>query len=487
MDMSKERLLYASLMKSHWLLRYGFALVAFAAIIGISLLNSRLFELRLNLTIPVVLAMVAVAWYAGRWPGIFLGVLFQVTTVIFSTAPADPLPARQIFSYFSIFAFYVFLALVISGLRRAQERMREQRDLLQVTLASIGDGVITTDTSDAVTFMNPVAEKMTGWEYESARGRPLREVFDIFDENTGEPVPSPTANVLATGNIEGLSNHTVLRSKNGSETPIDDSAAPIKEGKDVRGVVLVFANVSERKAAERSRRQTEIMQRIVEAQEAERRKIARDLHDHLGQKMTALRLRIESISDRAADGNGNSTAIEEVRAAASQVDRDIGFLSWELRPTELEELGLEDALRSFVGEWSDQYGVQAEFQASRSAAPAVSSRLPNAVETNLYRIAQEALNNILKHANATNVNVLLQAQQDTITLIIEDNGVGFENIHQSDAGTGPGNRQLGLIGMRERAALLKGTIEIDSKPEGGGTTILVRVPNPTAQANVRNF
>ncbi len=486
MEMSKERLLSASLMKSHWMVRYGFALIVFAAIIGISLLNSRLFELRLNLTIPVVLALVAVAWYAGRWPGIFLGILFQATTVAFSTAPPDSLLARRLFSYFSIFAFYVFVALVISSLRQAQERIREQRDLLQVTLASIGDGVITTDTNDAVTFMNPVAEKMTGWECDKARGRPLREVFQIFSEGTREPVASPTVKVLATGDIEGLTNHTVLRSKDGSEIPIDDSAAPIKEGKNVRGVVLVFANVSERKAAERSHRQTQMMKRIVEAQEAERRKIARDLHDHLGQKMTALRLRIESLDKEVGAGNGSSAAIDEVRAAASQVDRDIGFLSWELRPTELEELGLEDALRSFVREWSDQYGIEAEFQASHSVVHAAGGRLPNAIETNLYRIAQEALNNILKHAGATNVNVLLQGHKDGITLIIEDNGIGFENIHRSDAGNGARQRQLGLIGMRERAALLKGTIEIDSQSDGGGTTILVRVPVPNTQVSVNS-
>jgi PAS domain S-box-containing protein len=375
---------------------------------------------------------------------------------------------------------YIFLALVISGLRRAQENLREQRDLLKVTLASIGDGVIATDVESKITFMNPVAEKMTGWDRSEARGRQLEEVFSIINEHTREAVPAPTVNVLATGLVEGLANHTILRSKNGTEIPIDDSAAPIKEGQKVRGVILVFANVSERKAAERSRRETEIMQRIVEAQESERRRIARDLHDHLGQRMTALRLRIESLTEQAPGGNGSTTAVEEVRAAASQVDRDIGFLSWELRPTELEELGLEDALRSFVREWSDQYAIEAEFHASRSAAELADSRLPNAIETNLYRIAQEALNNILKHADATKVNVLLQHHQDDLTLIIEDNGIGFENIHRSDAGNGSRHRRHGLIGMRERAALLKGTIEIDTEPDGGGTTVLVRVPLPSS-------
>ena len=123
-----------------------------------------------------------------------------------------------------------------------------------------------------------------------------------------------------------------------------------------------------------------------------------------------------------------------------------------------------------------------EFHASRSAPELADWRLPNAIETNLYRIAQEALNNILKHADATKVNVLLQHHLDDLTLIIEDNGIGFENIHRSDAGNRSRHRRHGLIGMRERAALLKGTIEIDTEPDGSGTTVLVRVPLPSSHA-----
>ena len=482
MALSKERLLAANLMNKHWLVRYGFAVLMFFITFGIGVLNIRYLELRLNLTIPVLFALVAVAWYAGRGPGLLLAIMFQIATVAFSSAPPDPIIARRIFGYFSIFALYIFLALVISGLRRAQEDLKQQRDFLKVTLASIGDGVIATDLRGKITFMNPVAEKMTGWRRTEARGRQLEEVFSIVNENTREPVPAPTVDALATGQVVGLANHTVLLSKDGTEIPIDDSAAPIKDGQNVRGVILVFANVSERKAAERSRREAEIMQRIVEAQESERRRIARDLHDHLGQRMTALRLRIESMTERVSEGNGAASAVEEVRAAASQVDRDIGFLSWELRPTELEELGLEDALRSFVREWSDQYKIKAEFQASRVGGHAADQRLPAAVETNLYRIAQEAMNNILKHADATSVSVLLQYGADAIQLIVEDDGVGFENSHRSDAGNGSRHRRHGLIGMRERTALLKGTIEIDTEPDGGGTTVLVRIPLTAAEA-----
>ncbi len=215
------------------------------------------------------------------------------------------------------------------------------------------------------------------------------------------------------------------------------------------------------------------MHRIVEAQEAERHRIARDLHDHLGQKMTALRLSIESLTDKCADNPTLGNAIGELQASASHIDRDIGFLSWELRPTELEDLGLVDALSSFVREWSRQHGIATEFHPSRIGTEDNYGRLDLSIETNLYRIVQEALNNVLKHSEAKNVSVLLQRRKDHIVLIIEDNGLGFEPQHDYSTSTKPGGH--GLVGMHERAALLNGTLEIDTRP-GSGTTILAQIP-----------
>ena len=211
------------------------------------------------------------------------------------------------------------------------------------------------------------------------------------------------------------------------------------------------------------------MHRLVEAQESERLRIARDLHDHLGQRMTALRLQIGGLSQQKIADADLATAIDDVQNAASHIDRDIGFLSWELRPTELEDLGLVDALSSFVREWSTQYGIAAEFHTSKFDAEEVENRLSQSAETNLYRIVQEALNNVLKHAEAENVSVLLQQRKDHLVLITEDDGCGFER----EIDVNP--RGLGLIGMQERAALLKGDLEIDSE-RGAGTTVMVRIP-----------
>ncbi|HTH51023.1 MAG TPA: sensor histidine kinase, partial [Pyrinomonadaceae bacterium] len=223
------------------------------------------------------------------------------------------------------------------------------------------------------------------------------------------------------------------------------------------------------KLAERARRETEIMHRIVEAQEGERNRIARGLHDKLGQQMTALRLRVEAIAEECSADEKLRDAIGLVRTSAVELDRDLGFLSWELKPTELEDLGLQNALSSFVREWSQRHGIEADFQASLNDAKDL--RLQPEAETNLYRITQEALNNALQHAHATRVSVLLQRRKDDLVLIVEDDGSGFEPASISST---PASG-IGLAGMKERAALLGGSLDLDTTP-GQGTSIIVRIP-----------
>jgi PAS domain S-box-containing protein len=138
----------------------------------------------------------------------------------------------------------------ISDRKRAEEERERARDLLTTTLRSIGDAVIATDTAGRVTFMNTVAEQLTGWSTDEASGKPLIEVFPIFNEDTGTGVENPVERVLREGVTVGLANHTVLRRRDGTEIPIDDSAAPIRSHTGhLEGVVLVFRDVSEEKRA----------------------------------------------------------------------------------------------------------------------------------------------------------------------------------------------------------------------------------------------
>lgn len=144
-------------------------------------------------------------------------------------------------------------------------RLQEERERLRVTLASIGDGVITTDPEGRVTFLNPIAESLTGWTNDDAVGRPLETVFRIVNEMTRQAVENPVTKVVATGRIVGLANHTVLLARNGTERAIDDSAAPIHDtNRRLAGVVLVFRDVTERRQAERT---ASFLASIVESSE----------------------------------------------------------------------------------------------------------------------------------------------------------------------------------------------------------------------------
>jgi signal transduction histidine kinase len=229
--------------------------------------------------------------------------------------------------------------------------------------------------------------------------------------------------------------------------------------------VSLEAEVRERRAAEEQIKR--LLKQLVNVQEDERLRIARDIHDHLGQQMTGLRLNLELLRKQCADDSELCSRVEQTQAVAQKLDEDVDFLAWELRPAALEDLGLAPALATFVNDWSKHFDISAELHTSGMDGV----RLPPDVEINLYRILQEALNNIAKHAEAASVSVLLERKGNELMLIVEDDGRGFDpekKVYEE------GGKGLGLVGMRERAQLAGGSAEIESTP-GGGTTILVRV------------
>jgi signal transduction histidine kinase len=160
--------------------------------------------------------------------------------------------------------------------------------------------------------------------------------------------------------------------------------------------------------------------------------------------------------------------VDSIETIAQRLDRDVDHLVWELRPTALDDLGLRAALANYIQDWSARVGIAAKLHTSGL----LDERLPADTETALYRIAQEALTNVAKHARAANVDVILERRADTVLLIIEDDGVGFD-----PAGAGGGDRGVGLLGMQERAGLVGAMLEIESAA-GKGTTVLVRMATP---------
>lgn len=233
--------------------------------------------------------------------------------------------------------------------------------------------------------------------------------------------------------------------------------------------VMLRQEVEGHQRAEKSRQ--ELQRRLINAQEEERGRLSRELHDEVGQQIIALMLSLKSLESTPIEQDARGKA-SELRAMAEKVGREIHELAFRLRPQALDELGLPRALSGLLDSWQARSGVAIDFV----CAGLGDDRLPTAVETTIFRIVQEAMTNVYKHASAKNISVSVERRGDFVTAIVEDDGDGFspESVDRSTE-----ERRIGIAGMRERAALVDGTLTIESSP-GDGTTVRVRVPVPAS-------
>jgi two-component system CheB/CheR fusion protein len=236
---------------------------------------------------------------------------------------------------------------------------------------------------------------------------------------------------------------------------------------------LVAANAA-LKAEIREHQQTQqtrqlLLHQLLTSQEDERRQIARELHDQLGQDLTALLLEIKALEQATAADAAAAARVTQVQQLTLQISAEVRTLALQLHPPALEHLGLVTSISNYIEEWSSRALIPVDLH----TAGIEGTRLRAPIEIALYRLVQECLTNILKHAQATDVSVIIERRADAVRLIVEDNGVGF------DVAAARRNayvaRRLGLIGMQERVAQLGGALSIESEP-GRGTTIIVRIP-----------
>ena len=216
-------------------------------------------------------------------------------------------------------------------------------------------------------------------------------------------------------------------------------------------------------AADQARRvQRDALRRVVQALEEERRRLARELHDETGQALASILLGLKTLEE-ASDVAELGDRVATLRARVVETLQDVRRLAVELRPAALDDFGLEPALERLVSGFAEQTGLKVELESRLQ-----DDRLPQEVETVLYRIVQEALTNIVKHAHADRVSIVVTQRADSVGAIVEDDGRGFDPDQETDGG-------IGLLGMRERVALLDGALTIESA-EGKGTTLVVEVP-----------
>ncbi len=213
---------------------------------------------------------------------------------------------------------------------------------------------------------------------------------------------------------------------------------------------------------------SEVLRSTVAGQEAERKRIARELHDSLGQTLTLLQFGLDGLDDSLPESTKLGKQLKVLKELADGLWSEVNRLAWEIRPTALDDLGLETSIRQIMETWGEHLKLQFDLHLALNGR-----RLPSAVETTLYRVLQEAITNIARHAEATRVAVILEASEKEVRMIIEDNGRGFSTNEAEPADKA--SKRLGLLGIRERLSLVYGTLEIESEP-GCGCTLYVRVP-----------
>ncbi len=238
---------------------------------------------------------------------------------------------------------------------------------------------------------------------------------------------------------------------------------------EIGHLAAAFNDMAQRLAAyrrqvlETDRDRRRLIQRIVDTQEEERKHIARELHDQVGQSLMALLLWVQSECQfRESPGSFCPQLEGKIRELADEIHR----LTWGMRPSILDHYGLDTALARYLEEISGKTSIQMDYQ---SSGPPDAGRLPDRLEVSVYRIVQEAITNVVRHAKASRVSVVLLRTRQHVTVLVEDDGCGF------DPAALPAGPRLGLTGIRERATLFGGVCTVESEP-GHGTTIRIKIP-----------
>ena len=380
--------------------------------------------------------------------------------------------------------------------RRAEESLREQSDWLRVTLASIGDAVISTDVEGRVTFMNRVAESLTGWPQAEALGRFLSEIFQILNEESRQPVENPALRALSAVTTVGLANHTILIAKDGTEWPIDDLAAPIRgEQGEILGAVLVFRDISERKRMEKEQERllSTALTAQKEAEQANRLKdefLATASHE-LRTPLTAVVGWSRMLRTGKLDAENSARALEAIERNATlqtkliddllDVSRIItGKLTLDRRPIEIAHV-VSDAVNT-VRPAADAKNIAIETSFDAQAGPVLGDA--NRLQQVMWNLLSNAVKFTPKNGR---IEVALQRVNSEVEISIGDSGEGissdflpyvFDRFRQGDGKTtrlhsGLG---LGLAIVRQLVELHGGTVKAQSDGPGRGSIFKLRLP-----------
>jgi PAS domain S-box-containing protein len=361
------------------------------------------------------------------------------------------------------------LVLTLRDRTESQQAGEERARLLALgaIVESSDDAIIGKTLDGIITSWNPGAERLYGYSVAEVLGRSLDI---IIPPDRPDELPAILERLRCGERIKYF--ETVRVRKDGRRLDVSLSISPVQDGSGrIVGAATIARDITERKRAEAERRQheREMTTRVLAAQEAERKRIARELHDETAQALSTLLINLDLLEPYIPEeGTVLQSGCKRVRALARRALEETRALAHDLRPAILDDVGLVGALPGLGQQCTETYGVPVHVDVDTPPM----GRLPPEVEVALFRIAQEALTNIGKHAAARSGRVAFSLHEGTARLVVQDDGKGFD-LEQVRRPTRQGG--LGLYGLHERVALLGGTLALDTAP-GQGVRLTVAVP-----------
>lgn len=338
--------------------------------------------------------------------------------------------------------------------RRAEEALREAEQKYRELFENAKDAIYVHDLEGRYTSVNPAAEELTGY--------PRDEILSMtfLDLVAPEYRNEVRDNLDKKLQAEGETSYEIeIIGKGGQRVPIEVNSRLIRKNGVAIGVQGTARDITERRRAEEALRG--YSRQLIQAQEEERQRIARELHDQIGQILTAAQFTLHSVQRLCANTEAAASADDGIRVLDEALDQ-VRDLSLDLRPSLLDDLGLVPALRWYADRLARRTGLRPEIH---SDLPHADLRFPRDVETACFRVAQEALTNVARHAQAMHVSVHLGMDEANLCLSVKDNGVGFDPNRQRQSVRG--TPTLGFQGMKERAKAVGGSLWIVAGPSLG--------------------
>lgn len=347
----------------------------------------------------------------------------------------------------------------------ARKSIEESEYFFRALIDAVPAAVFTIK-DEQILYANTAAALLTGYSVEELKTGDIGSLIHNADREIFLEIIELSRPLFSSPKIpENLPGELRLLTKSGNVIWVNVNVRGIEQkGEEI--TVVIAEDITDRVST--ASMQKKLIQWMVEVQEEERKRLSRELHDQTGQDITTLSLGLKTIEESHLEGEYLSEEIQKLQKITSILGHKIHQIAFELRPTSIDDLGLLQTLQSYTFEWSKENGIPVEFE----SISADNTHITLNTSINVFRIVQEAFNNILKHARPTRISLIYEQKPEIIKIVIEDDGIGFDSDKTTSASSGT---QLGLLGMKERAEIAGGTLTIESDP-GKGTTVFLSLP-----------